>query len=153
MKRILLGLCVFSLAGSADAASSAKYKMKGPCHVRTTEGMPFDETFDRELEATISGPNDKVKVVVTGKGHAPCTLEGKRAGAVITLTPLQTCAQNVTRDGVTVDAKGVLASGQATVKGKTIALVTKWNVEGTVKAPFKMPVKGIIDTDMKGTRE
>jgi hypothetical protein len=150
---VTLGLFVLSLAGSADAASSAKYKMKGPCHVRTTEGMPFDETFDRELEATISGPNEDVKVVVTGKGHAPCTLKGTRIGAVITLTPLQSCAQKVTRDGVTVDAKGVLASGQATVKGKTIALVTKWNVEGTVKMPVAIPVKGIVDTDMKGTRQ
>ena len=38
------------------------------------------------------------------------------------------------------------------LKGKSIALVTKWNVEGTVKMPFKMPVKGVVDTDLKGAR-
>jgi hypothetical protein len=156
VKRIL-GLFAFSLAissaASVDAAAAAKYKMKGPCHVRTTQGVPFDETFDREVEATITGPDDHVKIVVSGKDHGPCTLEGKRVGAVITLKPLQVCAQKVTKEGVTADVKGVLASGVATVKGKTIALVTKWNVEGTVKMPFKMPVKGVVDTDMKGARE
>lgn len=158
MNRHLLGLpalaLVLSFGASVDAAPSpAKYKMKGPCHVRTTSGVPFDETFDREVDATISGPDDQVKIVVSGKDHAPCTLEGKRVGAVITLKPLQVCVQKVTREGVTVDAKGVLASGVATVKGKTIALVTKWNVEGTVKMPFKMPVKGVVDTDMKGSQQ
>lgn len=151
---VTAALVTMVAATDAGATSAPKYTMHGPCRVRTTEGpIAFDETYDPELHATITnGKGAEVTVAVDGEGYA-CVLKGTRKGDVVTLTAGQKCPQKIDRSGVRGDLEGVLASGKATLKGKTIALVTTWNVSGTVKLAFK-PVKvaGIVDTNCKGTR-
>jgi hypothetical protein len=151
--RRFVAFAVLLIASPLSAAQSAKYKMHGPCHVRTTSGPSFDETFERDMEATVSGPDDDLKIVITGKDHAPCTLKGTRKKNEIKLPKDQVCSQDIAQNGVKAKVTGVLASGHGTLNGKHLTLVTKWNVEGEVDLTFKkLPVKGVVDADVKGTR-
>lgn len=140
-------------ATAAKKTGDASYVLHGPYRVRTTSGpIAFDRTYDPELRAQVEGPDSALRIVVTGEGMK-CTLQGVKKGYDVTLAPGQKCPQRVRRDGMRADLDGVLASGSAKIAGTTITLVTHWDVVGKIDLGFKkVKVRGLVDTNVKGTR-
>lgn len=151
--RALLFSAVLLTSASAAAATGSSYVMKGPCRVRTTSGPTFDRTFQPTLGAAVSGPDKDLRIEVSGEGMR-CVLRGVRVGNKVTLPLGQKCPVHVDRDGMRADLDAVLTAGSATMSGKAITMKTKWDVAGKVKVVFKkMNVTGVVDADVKGTRE
>ncbi len=153
-----LVLAFATLAATAATPVSAgpapaKYRLKSDCHVKGNAGfVVYDETVHPELHATISGPDDDLKVELEGEG-AHCTLKGKKKGSAIVLAAGQTCPQKIAQGGIHGDVLGTLTSGSGKIEGKKARFVTTWDVSGFVYfGPKKMKVKGTVDAKGDGTR-
>jgi hypothetical protein len=151
-----LALALVTLGAAASAAPAtapAKYRLKSDCHVKGNAGfVVYDETVHPELHATISGPDDDLKVELEGEG-AHCTLKGKKKANTIVLAAGQTCPQKITQGGIKGDVLGTLTSGSGKIEGKKARFVTTWDVAGFVYfGPKKMKVKGTVDAKGDGVR-
>jgi len=151
MRKTLAVLALMLVPATVLAAAGGQYVMHGPCRVRSTEGFPFDRTYQPEVHAKVSGPDSDLRIEVSGEG-VKCTLRGTKKGSKITLPVGQKCPVHVVRDGIEADVDGVLKSGSGTMTGKDLALVTHWDVDGTVKLFKDTKVKGIVDANVKGSR-
>lgn len=141
------------VVSSAEATESGRYKVHGPCRVRTIEGPAYDKTVDAVLDAAVSETTDGVRIELSGDGYAKCVLRGQRTGAFVTLTPGQVCPQRVDDGMAHGTLKGVLQNGRATLTGNDVALTTVWELEGDVKVLFrKMHVKATLDARLAGKR-
>lgn len=151
--RTALVAAVLLLVSSAAAETSTHYRVHGPCRVRTTEGPSYDKTIQAEVDVAISGGDDAVRVELSSKRNATCVLRGKRAGSTVTLLPGQKCPQQVD-DGLAHGVlTGVLQSGRAIVQGAQVVVITRWTLEGDVKALFRtLHIKGTLDTNLAGKR-
>ncbi len=151
--RTALAAAILLLVSTASAETSMRYRVLGPCRVRTTEGPAYDKTVQAELDVAISGPDDAVRLELSSKRNATCVLRGKRAGATITLLPGQKCPQKVDDGLAHGELIGVLQSGRATSNGASVAVVTNWKLEGDVKVLFRtIHMKGTLDTNLVGKR-
>lgn len=150
----IAAVAILLVATSASASPTpTHYRVRGPCHVRTTEGPAYDKAIDTELDLAVSGPDDAVRVELSGKGHAKCTLAGKRSGNTVTLTPNQRCPQKVDDGLAHGELMGVLQNGRAVSNGAHLTLISHWTLEGDVKVLFRtMHVKGTLDTNVGGKR-
>jgi hypothetical protein len=154
MRTLAVVASVLFFATSASASpTTAHYRVRGPCHVRTTEGPTYDKSIDTELDVAVSGPDDAVRLELTGKGHSKCTLMGKRSGNTVTLTPNQKCPQKVDDGMAHGELMGVLQHGRAVSNGAHVTVVSHWTLEGDVKVLFRtLHVKGTLDTNIAGKR-